>query len=236
MDSSTRDRVNVIDTGRIIARYQPASDDRMIVISFAHVTKWKVLWGGEFFQKNNIPVIGITDYLMSWYPEQEMDRVIEAVSPILCRYKSVVTYGHSMGAYAAMRYGKNVGANLALSFSPQHSIAPEDVRGFDALRAQEHYREDLHSGMKIKAENLPERALVFFDKRHETDRKHVARLPKDKRISLIHCYKAGHQTVEMLTKAKMTSKLFKLARDGKAGQLRVQALVWEAFLRGRLTK
>lgn len=221
--------IELIDTGVIVAKYQPAESDDMVVISFHHITKGsRAIWGGEFFRKNGISVIGITDYKMTWYPKRHMDLVIPHILPLLRRYKKVVAYGHSMGAYAAMKYGRELSIDLALAFSPQHSIEPNDVWKFDKGRSDLYYREGLHRGMKITDADLPNKSLVFLDWRFRIDRRHAARLPQDPRIDFVACPFVKHQPVEMLAKAKATKLLFRLVRNGHTDWRIMRALVRKA--------
>jgi hypothetical protein len=206
----------LIDTGAVVAKFQPSDTTDLIVLSFHHITKGsRAIWGGEFFQKNKIPVIGITDYRMTWYPCLDMNVVIPVLRPILSNYKKVVAYGHSMGAYGAMKYGRELEIDLALAFAPQHSIEPADVRGFDQSRADLHYQESLHKGMKIVPNDLPKRTLVFVDWRFRVDRRHAYRLPQDPAIQFVACPFAKHQPVEMLAKARLTKRMFDQVVDGQ---------------------
>ncbi|MGK9286919.1 alpha/beta hydrolase [Sinorhizobium meliloti] len=218
----------LIDTGCIVARYQPANDTDLLVISFHPITRGKALWGASFFQKNGISVLGLTDYKKAWYPKAHMHRLLPVIAPIVARYRRVITYGHSMGGYAAMRYGRVLGADVGIVFSPQHSIDPLDVRHFDKGRADLHFRPALHMGMKIAEEDLPRQTLVFVDWRFRIDRRHAARLPQVDSLKFVLCPFSRHETIVMLTQARATTALFDLIREGDTDWRTMRSLVRQA--------
>lgn len=219
---------SIIDTGSIIVHYQPGESLELIVVSFYHITRSRAVWGGSFFAKNGISVLGITDYRQAWYPKGDMSKVLPVIMPILRRYNRVVTYGHSMGGYAAMKYGRELDADLALAFSPQHSIDPEDVWRFDNERATKHYRERNHKGMRVRDDDLPKRTLVFLDWRFTVDRRHAARLPKVDSVRFVACPFSGHETIEMLAQSRATTTMFRLVGSGDDNWQSMRGLVRSA--------
>ncbi|PDT55026.1 MULTISPECIES: alpha/beta hydrolase [Sinorhizobium] len=206
-------RIDLVDTGCLVAQYQPAERSDLLVVSFHSITRHKLLWGADFFRKRGISVIGITDYKKAWYCRREMDKVLSQILPLLKRYDRVITYGHSMGAYAALKYGSALGAEIGLAFSPQHSIELKDVWQFDRARSELYYREPIHKGMKVEEGDLPMETFVFVDWFTRIDRRHAARLPKTPNLHIVRCPFLGHSTINTLAEAGNTGLLFDLIRE-----------------------
>ena len=83
---------------------------------------------GEVFLKayglSAIHVLGIGD---DWYQYPEMADALAVVKAAVSGAERVMTYGSSMGGYAAVRFADAVGATAALAFSPQYSLDPAKV-------------------------------------------------------------------------------------------------------------
>jgi hypothetical protein len=65
-----------------------------------------------------------------WGPDALRDILIRAAA----RYKNVVCIGSSMGGYAAVLFGKLIGADRVLAFSPQIIIDPDFLRAIGEQR------------------------------------------------------------------------------------------------------
>lgn len=187
----------IYDNGRCCI-FQNNIEGNSLVITFGHVSKYRMFWGGNFLTKRNVPAIGIADYSRSWYAPANASSAFDYIEPIVSRFSRVVLYGHSMGAYAALKYGSRLNADIAISLSPQHSIAPEDVWRFDKERSDQFYRPELHAGMRVRQEDLPGKSLVFFDPRFRIDRWHARRLLLLENIFPVAVPFAGHQVTKYL--------------------------------------
>ena len=97
-----------------------------------------------------------------WYQEPELPAALDAARAVTARYPRVVSYGSSMGGFAAIRFGAAAGASDAIAISPQFSINPREA-AFET-RWSEHSR-------RIRFVHRPEsfpaigRAYIFYDPR-----------------------------------------------------------------------
>jgi acetyl esterase/lipase len=103
-----------------------ANSQRILVVTF---TEWNSTtlegtgFGGTFLLKNGFDVIAVKSKRFMWYqdfPEEGIQNLItkiELFNP--CR---LVTYGSSMGGYAAIFFAKRLSADAAISLSPQFDI------------------------------------------------------------------------------------------------------------------
>jgi hypothetical protein len=121
----------------------------------------------------------------------------------------LVTAGASAGGYAALAFGTLLGADTALSFSPQTTLERSDLKRFGDKRWNDHLRPlrrqkeldrnwtDLRVAMP-RARCADTRYEVFVDESLRVDRLHVERLLG---LEGVHVYRFGggnHGLVRML--------------------------------------
>jgi hypothetical protein len=105
-----------------------------------------------------------------WYQYPEMPAAAELVSRIAADYRRVVAYGSSMGGYAAVRFGRAVGASVALALSPQFSI-DSAVVPFETRWAEDSRRLDFSLERRWR-KPFVEKSYIVFDP-HTPDRRHA---------------------------------------------------------------
>jgi pimeloyl-ACP methyl ester carboxylesterase len=159
-------------------------------------------WGYPLFHSMDVPAIGFVSTGKHWYPEHVTRDAIEIVRQIIAErgYSRVITYGHSMGGYAALRYGAALGADVAIAFCPQYSIAPSDVGEWDRRYIQNYA---LHGGedMLLKGQHLPKQTYVAHDPNHRQDARHAAYIERLGSVSLITMPFTGHDSVRLLAQS-----------------------------------
>lgn len=133
------------------------------------------IWGAPIFQKAGFSVLGFVARSPHWFYAADTAPLIERTRPVLSRFGKIVPFGWSMGGYAALKYGRTVGADVAVAFSPQISIAPGAVGSFDR-RFQRHFHAARHDSMTIRAEDICRRPLVVYDPLDAIDRGHAKML------------------------------------------------------------
>ena len=100
-----------------------------------------------------------------------MVRVAALVRELLDRFDEILTYGSSMGGYAALRFANLLGATHALAFSPQFTIDPRHVP-LDP-RWQRHYRPEWHDNSQIRRKHVARHSYMVFDPYFPYDRWHA---------------------------------------------------------------
>lgn len=171
--------------------FQGGTDLNKVILSFCDLgfvtsgkNKTETFWGAPYFKKIGIPAIGFMPKKdPNWFPEKSIKLSANKVNESTKFFKNRITYGHSMGGYAALKYGKTLNATVALAFCPQYSIDPISVSSFDK-RYQRYYNSSINSDMDIKSEDFPEKSYLFFDPLYPTDRRHIELIElSDKRRS-----------------------------------------------------
>ncbi len=167
-----------------------------LVISFA-ARDGRAKWRGKpaseivgpaetFLNKNKIPSISFYNRWNHWWQTPEMDEVIDKLhrERILSKYKTIVTYGMSMGGYGALMFSERLGAHRVLAGVPQYSIdgekIPTETRwGADRERIVLQH-DDMDAGL-IKGGEV----MVLFDPLFRADCIHVDRLRRHRAITAL---------------------------------------------------
>ncbi|PWR21265.1 hypothetical protein DKG74_14820 [Zavarzinia aquatilis] len=197
-------------------------------------------WGETRLATLGYDIFALIDLKGLWYPERDMATMRDFIAPLLSRYKEVVTYGFSMGAYGALKYSAALGATRAYAFSPQYSIRPEAVARFDARRPREFYQADLHDRMDITAADLCPHAYVVYDPFFALDREHVRLIARAGPIDEIYACFTGHFSIRSVTETGGAGDLLASLRAGhgetpqvlrhriRAGRVRSPTYMFEA--------
>ena len=163
-------------------------------------------WGDGFFAKYGLPAIGFVSARPDWFPAEEMRRAAAAIRAALARApgERLVSYGVSMGGYAALKYASLLGVDAAIAFSPQISIAPADVARFDP-RYLRHHDPVLHAGMQICGADLAPENHVLYDNFWTVDRKHADRLAALGPVARFPLPFTGHAPVRALAEGHIAA-------------------------------
>ena len=167
-------------------------------------------FGEAFFRSRGISAIHVLGRSDDWYQYDDMPLALKAVRVAVAGSDRVMTYGSSMGGYAAIRFADRLGANAVLALSPQYSIDPAKTP-FD-----DRWNQDSH---RIKW--LPEidgpvvcqcRPVIVFDPKSR-DGSHVLRLSKDIQITGIPLPYSGHPATTYLQEANLLEPMILAVLD-----------------------
>ncbi len=162
-DSSSSDLI--FEAQDFIARFVKAGGEDICFITFHSFTDDPRLerpgFGESFLRKLGIDAVHVINRTNQWYLYEETPRALEAIRQRLSNYRKRITYGSSMGGYAAIRFAEALGVETAIAISPQYSISrkigPYDKRWRQlAKRVKRIADETPHGSSKV-------RPIVFFD-------------------------------------------------------------------------
>ncbi|MGI3171433.1 hypothetical protein ACRARG_19955 [Pseudooceanicola sp. C21-150M6] len=137
-------------------------------------------WGTRFFRKRELSHIAIKYKASDWYRRPDLSEAFTNLreTGFLGRFDRIITYGGSMGGYAALAYAGELGADTVLALNPQstlnEALAPWDDRYPDA-------RSVSWEGPETDAANgcaQARQVYVVVDRLFAPDWLHVARLPE----------------------------------------------------------
>ncbi|MCX2561413.1 hypothetical protein OQ252_08410 [Acetobacter farinalis] len=146
-------------------------------------------------EKLNYTCIGITTKKQNWYVSSEMEEVI-SICRSMTEGKKVITFGPSMGGYAAIKYSNRLNADYVLALAPKFSIYHEDCS------LPEHYTQYIKEYMKdmaIKPEDTKGEIYICYDPSEEVDNFQAYETSRRCKSSvLIPVFYAGHIVIDSL--------------------------------------
>lgn len=168
-----------------------------VIVTFGSYTTEHTLdrpgFGEEFLRRIGIDGIHVTNRRNRWYQHPERDAALAAVRTAVRDYPRVITYGSSMGGYAALRYAGTCGAHAAIGLSPQFSadprIVPWETR-WQGDVAQTRFAEPAYAGAA--------EALVVFDPYLAPDARHAAMIVAASGATAIPIPFGGHPVGPLL--------------------------------------
>lgn len=207
--------VEVFRSDNVVARAIACEDISRWVVTFDNYSIGHEFdregFAQSFLKSNGISAIHIMGKREDWYQYPEMPDVFSAVKPLLQSADRSITYGSSMGGYAALRFADSIGVDAALALSPQYSINPARVT-FEKRWLQDAER---ITWLPEGEPPLPRRAqaVVVYDPA-SVDRMHIDLISKETEVVSIPVRYSGHPSGSMLAEQQM---LFPLLLDVLSG-------------------
>jgi hypothetical protein len=118
----------LLDNGHSLIRHHraPQGAGGVLAVTFAEMflnDPDKPGFGQEFLLKSGFDVVTVQKRKELWYQDLPVETFRAAVAPVARDYARVVTYGVSMGGFAALLFAGSLDA-CALALSPRVSILP----------------------------------------------------------------------------------------------------------------
>ncbi|MCD2316284.1 hypothetical protein LQ954_08995 [Sphingomonas sp. IC-11] len=143
-----------------------------VIVTFGSYTTEPILdrpgFAEEFLRTAQIDAIHVINRRNRWYQHPERPAALAAIAAVTGDYDRVITYGSSMGGYAALRYALPCGADTAIALSPQFSadprIVPWETR-WQADVARTRFDEPAYHGAAHE--------YVLYDPRVRLDQRHA---------------------------------------------------------------
>lgn len=168
-----------------------------LVVTFGSYTDEPTLdragFGERFLRRERIDAIHVINRVNRWYQHPETAAALAAVRAVAQDYERVITYGSSMGGYAALRFAAACGADTAIALSPQYSVdpavAPWETRWQPDV-AQTTFAEPAYDPVP--------RQYIFYDPRVAPDDRHVALFAAAAPAQLVPLPFGGHPVSALL--------------------------------------
>jgi len=179
---------------RLEVRRVRAGDGRHQVVTFDSYHEPPGLkrpgFGEAFFAHENITAIHVISFGNDWFQYPETEGVLSLIRKVGHDAERLMTYGSSMGGYAALRFAAAVGAHSALALSPQYSVNRWRAR-FETRWAADRRRIRFIKALEKPIKQIPLMVLAY-DPKISLDLRHVVRLTGEARIEQIPISFAGH--------------------------------------------
>lgn len=155
-------------------------------------------WGIGLARREEVDVVGIASRGFTWFPPAAMAELLPVIRA--AAKPQVVVYGFSMGGYAALKYGRALGARGVLALSPQYSIDPAD--GTVGRRGLTYFDPVLHAGMRVTPGEYPDQSLLLWDPLVGADDRHARAIAVLPGIRPLPLRMAGHATPAVLAETR----------------------------------
>lgn len=181
-------------------RCLPALDQTRWVVTFDNYGSLQTFdrsgFGQTFFASRGISVIVVLGRGNDWYQYPDISDAIAAITDMVAGADRVMTYGSSMGGYAALRFADPIGAHACLALSPQYSNNPVKTP-FEWRWTQEaaavRWLPEIDGILRTAATSV-----VMFDPRGN-DGRHAALIAADIPIAAVALPYTGHPVTTYLS-------------------------------------
>ena len=163
-------------------------------------------WAYKYARDNQVSHLGVYANLPNWYREAGLIEKLQAMARegFFEGYERCVFSGSSMGAFAALTFGRLAPGATVLAFNPQSTLNEALVPWEERYRTGR--RQDWSLPFSDAAEAVAElgRAYVFFDPYFEPDQRHMDRLAEapgaQGRVVPMKCWFSNHKSAVFLRK------------------------------------
>lgn len=203
--AKTTEPVELYRSDALLVRHVPAADTAVGVVTFDSFTDYQTLdrpgFGEAFLAEHGIGAVHVISRENDWYQYAEMTEAIAAIRSAMQAYGRIVTYGSSMGGYAAFRFAGLLGADSFIALSPQVTIDPSSVP-FERRWIEDSRRLTFIWDHLVPAPDC--RGYVFFDP-HDDDARHVALMARHCSLVPVRLRHAGHPSGPFLMETGLLS-------------------------------
>ncbi|MCG4252942.1 hypothetical protein K6W37_03360 [Acetobacter senegalensis] len=112
-------------------------------------------------KKLDFEIFGIVAKYNCWYLNVGIDEIIDLVRKKIDRTKTLIMYGVSMGAFAALKYSKFIHPNYILAFAPQFSLDIKERNYVPSFYDQ--FYQKYMEGMNITEQDVKGIPYIFYD-------------------------------------------------------------------------
>jgi hypothetical protein len=177
-------------------------------------------FGEDFFRRHGIDAIHFISRNNDWYQYGELLEIAARIADITkASYHRVLAYGSSMGGYAAIRFGRIAGAEVAIAISPQFSIDPMTVP-FENRWSGDSARIDFTLERSLATEFV-KTSYVLYDP-YDLDRHHVDLFRGHTNVIDISIPNGGHPVTSYLAEAGLLGEFILEIVSGRLDAARLR--------------
>ncbi len=193
--------------------YLPGDSDQLLVTfaSMSERANGLNFWAEPAVRKLGLSCLGFVARFPHWYPFRDTSALILQAGEILSRYRSRVTYGSSMGGYAAIKFSRQLGTQHALAFSPQWSIGPESW-SYDSSY-KKNFDPANNEGMAVNPMDCAGNVFIFYDNLYRSDRGHAERIANVYKACLVPVPGTQHATIQCMAGSEKLTALLNLTEQ-----------------------
>lgn len=183
-----------------------------LVVTFDPITYFwdRPPFGHEFLRKQALDVVAVRKKGENFYQPLSREAFDAAVAPVAARYARVVSYGSSLGAYAALYFGRDEPWTVIAS-SPRNSSHP--VYGAKVWQKRAPFRHE-----RLRDDVAPRcRAVILFDPRDPIDRRYLDGevLPQFRDADVRRVPYSGHPSNQVLSEMGFIAPFVRAVLSGQ---------------------
>lgn len=145
--------------------------------------KTRYPWGGKHLLNKGVDLLGIKTNRSNWYRDKYLYNFFlsDDFQELLKKYKRVIFYGESMGAYAALAFSSIHKGSEILCYAPQTTL-DKKITPWDDRYTKYGQKANWTGPFKDASKELKHAKSVHivYDPFDKYDPKHIARLPQNK--------------------------------------------------------
>lgn len=187
-------------------------------------------FGEDFFRANRISFVCVKPLRCAWYQHREILDACASIRRATQSFDRVVTYGQSMGGYAAINFATALGATDVIAISPQYTIdprrAPLETRYSDGLLNIDDFIYDQPTGRDWTGVD----AFVFYDPINKLDAYQADLASGGSPVNLVKLHHSTHPSTQVISKKALKAMVSMTGASGV--QSAVPSLI-DAFKRDR---
>lgn len=215
MDGEVASGMELYRSSNLCVRKYPGTDETVWAVTFDDYGSARGLdrdgFGHGFFESRGISHITVLATGPHWYNYLDMREALVEVSAATVGAHRIMTYGSSMGGYAALRFATHVGATTALALSPQYSIDPARVP-FDMRWLADGRQIDWQDWIEAPI-RLPFRPLIISSGGGE-DARHVRMIAEETAIDHVMLNHTAHPVTTFLSSVSLLEEAVLGTLDG----------------------
>lgn len=168
------------------------------------------IWGNKLAERLDLSIIGFVSSEPNWFPSADMHRAVEVVHARTSGlFQRRIGLGLSQGAYAVLRYGRDLAIDEGVAFSPQCSIDKSDITD---PRFNRYFNPALHAGMRLHTRSFPNLAVIIFDPYDARDSEHVSLIGEGVNVLKFPVPGIGHGSAKAYANTELMRRLFNSLR------------------------
>lgn len=179
-------------------------------------------WGGATAKAIGVSYLGFVSKKPNWFPLSSMRRARQALDSVIQGHHKIISYGHSQGGYASIKYASMFNTGTVISFCPQYSIAPCHMEGKDDRFSSYFINGDEHQTVDAEDVSSSCNVFIFYDPFCYLDKLNVSYIEKSiGKIQKIQVYGTGHNTIRPFAGRKTLKLLLEYASQNDVESIRL---------------
>jgi tetratricopeptide (TPR) repeat protein len=180
-------------------------------------------FGESFFQSRDVSAIHVMGKSEDWYQYADIEQALATVRTAVADASRVMTYGSSMGGYAAIRFADAAAAHAVLALSPQYTIDPAKPPFDDRWSQHGHainWRPEIDGPVRCSV-----RPVLVYDPK-TADGQHARRYAHDIDIVEMALPHTAHPVTTFLSEVGVLESLIFGVLDGTADIEGIRTKAW----------